>query len=83
MAGKSRKYQGFGTIAAVKRVLWQILQQAATGVADATLADEARRGWANTGIQAALAYSRVHETHVLEPDMEAMARASAGHGHAA
>jgi hypothetical protein len=69
MRAKPRKYKGFGTIAGVKRVLWQILQRAGERVNDATADDEGRRGWANTGIQAALAYAKIHETHAIEQEM--------------
>jgi hypothetical protein len=81
MRAKPRKYKGFGTIAGVKRVLWQILQRAGERVNDATADDESRRGWANTGIQAALAYAKIHETHVIEADMRRYERLAEGNGH--
>lgn len=82
MAGKARKYQGFGTIAGVKRVLWQILLRAVERVNDATADDESRRGWANTGIQASLAYVKIEETHALERDMRHLESLASGNGHA-
>jgi hypothetical protein len=81
MRRMSRKYKGFGTIAGVKRVLWTILQQVEAHVTDATADDESRRGWANTGIQAALAYSKIHETHVLTQEMAHVERLAASNGH--
>jgi hypothetical protein len=81
MSTKLRKYKGFGTIAGVKRVLWQILQRVEAHVNDEALDDESRRGWANTGIQASLAYAKIHETHVLEQDMRRYEHLVHGNGH--
>jgi hypothetical protein len=81
MAGKPRKYNGFGTIQGVKRVLWQILLRVQERMNDATADDEMRRGWANTGIQAALAYAKLHETHGLEKDVREIERLAQGNGH--
>jgi hypothetical protein len=83
MRAKPRKYKGFGTIAGVKRVLWQILLQVEARISDGEVDDESRRGWANTGIQASLAYAKIHETHVVEQDMrryEAIVNGN-GNGH--
>jgi hypothetical protein len=81
MSAKPRKYKGFGTIAGVKRVLWQILQQAEMRVNDEAADDESRRSWANTGIQASLAYAKIHETHVIEQDMRRFEHLAHGNGH--
>jgi hypothetical protein len=82
MSREPRKYKGFGTIAGVKRVLWHILQQAERCVSDAAADDESRRGWANTGIQASLAYAKIHETHIMEQDMRQYEHLINGNGHA-
>ena len=82
MSAKPRKYKGFGTIAGVKRVLWQILQRTSERLSDATADDESQRGWANTGIQASLAYTKIHETFVLEQEMQAFEHlVKNGNGH--
>jgi hypothetical protein len=77
-----RKYKGFGTIAGVKRVLWQILQRVSERLTDETADDESQRSWANTGIQAAMAYSKLHEAYELERDVKALERLASGNGHA-
>ena len=80
MASKRSKYQGFGTIAGVKRVLWQILQKVSEQLRDETADKEMQHHWANTGIQAALAYSKIHETHALQHEVDALERLTNGNG---
>jgi hypothetical protein len=85
VSGKGKKYQGFGTIRGVKRVLWHILQRAEAKIDDTAVDDESCRGWANTAIQAALAYGRLHESHVIEGELgrlEAAISTANGNGHA-
>lgn len=77
---KRSKYQGFGTIQGVKRVLWQILQKVSAQLSDDTVDDESQRGWANTGIQASLAYAKLQETHVLQQDLDALKDMAQGNG---
>jgi hypothetical protein len=78
---KPKKYQGFGTIAGVKRVLWQILQKVSERLRDDTADDAQQQHWANAGIQAALAYSKIQETHELEHDVRDLEHFIQGNGH--
>jgi hypothetical protein len=78
---KRSKYQGFGTIAGVKRVLWQILQKVSERLSDETADDDQQHHWANTGIQAALAYSKIEETHILQKDLTSLESLATGNGH--
>jgi hypothetical protein len=81
LVAKRSKYQGFGTIAGVKRVLWHILQQVSERMRDQTTDDESRRNWANTGIQASLAYAKIHESHDLETQVRHLEGLAHGNGH--
>lgn len=83
MATKRLKYQGFGTINGVKRVLWQILQQCSAAIHDPAMTDEAKRGWANTAIQGALAYCKVHEGQELTAQVKELERYAGRNGRVA
>jgi hypothetical protein len=78
MPAKPRRRRGSGSLGQLKARLWAVIEYSVALVDDETVDHELRLKGATALVQAALAYSRVLESHSLESRLAALEAVAEG-----